>query len=915
MKIKGSKWWKFDFHVHTPASVDYGKDEVELKKIRPREWLLNVMDKGIDCIAITDHNTGAWIDILKNELANMKEEECEGYRDLYLFPGIEITVNGGIHLLAIFDLNKGSEDIAELIGSIEYSGTKGDSDGCTRKSFEHVIQDIINKGGIPIPAHVDIESGIFKEESGVSLRDSIKSEGILALEVHDPEFNKPQVYKELMLNHSEVIGSDSHKPKDIGRFFTWVKMEEPSLDALWLALHDGKDGVLRYDDNSIRYNPNDITSRFFIKKLTIENGAKIGLGPNKFEIEFSPWMSTIIGGRGSGKSSILNYIRLAINGKEELTESLKSEFEEFAKVSEGRNKIGMLRDDTKIRIEMLKDNREIALIWDKYDIYEEHYDQINDQWIEKGKAMDINKRFPIRIFNQKELYEITKDPKVILNIIDGLTMKEDIDIILENLKDQWKESKRIEYKLKKDIVNKDIIKINLSDIEAKMKVFEESDYASIIEEYKNTKSLEYSINGLFKEHIENIKKIEDMSKLINLLSMPEDINEKLDDKSKEIIKSKIDNINNKLRNIVQEVDSLLLDKEKTKNIIENLPWNDTRKSIELKYQELVDRIGSDTPVDINVYTKLVEDKKRLEIYLKNIESIEESYSNQVNKSDNLLAEINKLNIELRKKRVELIEEWNNKNLGIKIKLNLMGDIINAEQEFRKIIRKTDTTFKKDICEIDDDGVIKSGIIYDICNIHKSEDSVEKIFESLTNKMKNLCDIDNDIYENYSKNFNKHMRRIYETNREDINELMLWVPEDKVKLSIVDNKREIDVDQGSAGQRTAAILALILSLDDRPLIIDQPEDDLDTKRISDLVVTGIRNLKLKQQVIVVTHNPNIPVNGASEQVIQLGFINGQINKRTYGALQKKDVREAICDVMEGGKVALNNRYHRISKALE
>lgn len=915
MKIKGSKWWKFDFHVHTPASVDYGKDEVELKKIRPREWLLNVMAKEIDCIAITDHNTGAWIDVLKNELVNMEEEQCEGYRDLYLFPGIEITVNGGIHLLAIFDLNKGSEDIAELIGSIEYSGTKGDSDGCTRKSFEYVIQDIINKGGIPIPAHVDIESGIFEKESGISLRDSIKSEGILALEVHDPEFNKPQVYKELMLNHSEVIGSDSHKPKDIGRFFTWVKMEEPSLDALWLALHDGKDGVLRYDDNSIRYNPNDITSRFFIKKLKIEDGAKIGLGPNKFELEFSPWMSTIIGGRGSGKSSILNYIRLAINGEEELTDSLKSEFEEFAKVSEGRNKIGMLRENTKIRIEMLKDNREIALIWDKYDIYEEHYDQINDHWVEKGKAMDINKRFPIRIFNQKELYEITKDPKVILNLIDGLTMKEDIDIILENLKDKWKESKRIENKLKKDIVNKDIIKINLSDIEAKMKVFEESDYASIIEEYKNTKSLEYSINGLFKEHKESIKKIEDMSKLINLLSMPEDINEKLDDKSKEIIKSKIDSINSKLRNILQEIDSLLLDKEETKNITENLPWNDTRNSVELKYQELVDRIGSDAPVDINLYTKLVEDKKRLEIYLKNIESIEESYSSQVNKSDDLLAEINKLNIEVRKKRVELIEEWNNKNLGIKIKLNLMGDIINAEQEFRKIIRKTDTTFKKDICEIDDDGVIKSGIMYDICNIHKSEDSVEKILESLTSKMKNLCDVDNEIYENYSKNFNKHMRRIYETNREDINELMLWVPEDKVKLSIVDNKREIDVDQGSAGQRTAAILALILSLDDRPLIIDQPEDDLDTKRISDLVVTGIRNLKLKQQVIVVTHNPNIPVNGASEQVVQLGFINGQINKRTYGALQKKDVREAICDVMEGGKVALNNRYHRISKALE
>lgn len=915
MNIYGSKWWKFDFHTHTPASFDYGKEETQLKEMKPREWLLSVMEREIDCIAITDHNTGAWIDILKYEINNMKKEKCEGYRDLYIFPGIEITVNGGIHLLAIFDIDKGSEDISELIGAIEYSGTKGDSDGCTKKSFEHVVQEIINRGGIAIPAHVDIKTGIFEEESGNSLRDSIKSKGILALEVHNPEYDKPQVYKELMLNHSEVIGSDSHKPKEIGRFFTWVKMEQPSLGALWLALHDGKDGVLRYDDINSMHNPNDITSRFFITKLIIENGAKIGLGPNKFGVGFSPWMSTIIGGRGSGKSSILNYIRLVLNTQEELTDSLKNEFNEFAKVSEGRNKSGMLRDNTKIRLEMFKDNRSIALIWDKNVIYEEHYDNISNQWIEKGKAVDIKKRFPIRIFNQKELYEITKDPKVILNLIDGSILKEDMDLKLEKLKEQWKESKRLEDKFRKEIVSKKNIEANLSDIEAKMKVFEESDYASIIEEYKNVKNVEYSINNIFHNHKENIEKIEQIAEKINLLSIAEDINKKLDDESNKILDSKIDSINDKIKNILSEINSIVLEKEELLNITEKLPWNDNKKNVESKYQELVDKIGSETPIDINAYTKLVEDKKNLEVDLNKIEDLETSYINQIEKSNELLKEIIFMYKEVRKRRVELIDKWNSKDLGIKIRLEIMGDIVQAEEEFRKIIRKTDTTFKKDICEIDEDGVIKSGILYDICNIHKTETNIENIFEAFTTKMAGLCDVENEIYNKYSKNFKKHMIKIYETNKEDINELMVWIPEDKVRLSIVDNKREIDVDQGSAGQRTAAVLALILSLDDKPLIIDQPEDDLDTKRISDLVVTGIRNLKLKQQAIVVTHNPNIPVNGASEQVVQLAFINGQINKRTYGALQKKDVREAICDVMEGGKIALNNRYHRISKALE
>lgn len=63
----GYRWWKFDFHNHTPASDDYGKgpDQAQHKQISHKNWLLNYMLQGIDCVAVTDHNTGAWIDPLK----------------------------------------------------------------------------------------------------------------------------------------------------------------------------------------------------------------------------------------------------------------------------------------------------------------------------------------------------------------------------------------------------------------------------------------------------------------------------------------------------------------------------------------------------------------------------------------------------------------------------------------------------------------------------------------------------------------------------------------------------------------------------------------------------------------------------------------------------------------------------------
>jgi ABC-type cobalamin/Fe3+-siderophores transport system ATPase subunit len=149
----------------------------------------------------------------------------------------------------------------------------------------------------------------------------------------------------------------------------------------------------------------------------------------------------------------------------------------------------------------------------------------------------------------------------------------------------------------------------------------------------------------------------------------------------------------------------------------------------------------------------------------------------------------------------------------------------------------------------------------------------------------------------------------------LDRVAVWTPDDRLHLDLVRADGSVeDIETGSAGQRTAGLLGLVLSLDDSPLIIDQPEDALDTRLISSLVVSGLRRLKRKQQVIVVTHNPNIPVNGAAEQIIEMRFWGGQIWAGAMGALQRQEVRRAVCEVMEGGKDALDKRYYRISRAL-
>ena len=76
----GSRWWKVDFHTHTPASDDYGKgsDQAIHKARTPRDWLLDYMDAGIHCVAVTDHNSGAWVEKLKSGLDHMAERRPPG---------------------------------------------------------------------------------------------------------------------------------------------------------------------------------------------------------------------------------------------------------------------------------------------------------------------------------------------------------------------------------------------------------------------------------------------------------------------------------------------------------------------------------------------------------------------------------------------------------------------------------------------------------------------------------------------------------------------------------------------------------------------------------------------------------------------------------------------------------------------
>lgn len=125
------------------------------------------MHAEIDCAAVTDHNSGVWVDRLKAAYNQMKDQShlrrsSDGFRELVIFPEVEFSVQGGFHLLALFGSEFKTSDIDILLGLIEYHGTKGDSNDVTSKSASAVVRAVIEHSGIPIPAHADRNTGSGK---------------------------------------------------------------------------------------------------------------------------------------------------------------------------------------------------------------------------------------------------------------------------------------------------------------------------------------------------------------------------------------------------------------------------------------------------------------------------------------------------------------------------------------------------------------------------------------------------------------------------------------------------------------------------------------------------------------------------------------------------------------------------------
>ncbi len=167
---KGNRWFKCDLHLHTPASKCF-RD----KNVTSKQWVDRAIEVGLDCVAVTDHNTSLSIDEIKTA--------AEG-TELTVFPGVEITCDTSkIHLLILFDVSKSTSDIEDFLIKADIKRKNfGEEEGTTIKNIFDIAELANKDGALVIPAHIDEYSGLGSL-SVDNLKKFYKLENINAVQV------------------------------------------------------------------------------------------------------------------------------------------------------------------------------------------------------------------------------------------------------------------------------------------------------------------------------------------------------------------------------------------------------------------------------------------------------------------------------------------------------------------------------------------------------------------------------------------------------------------------------------------------------------------------------------------------------------------------------------------------------------
>lgn len=921
----GARWWKFDLHTHTPASVDYGKGThaTSQREITPQDWLLSYMRAGVDCVAITDHNSGEWIDRLSGALRELERNALADFRPLTLFPGVEITANGGVHVLAVLDAGRQSADVAALLGAVGFEGTRGASDSAAKCSPIEVVEAICEAGGVPILAHVDGPAGAWKL-SGNSLAPLLDVEGLFALEVVDPGHKRPQVYSDRKLNWAEVVGSDSHYPTSAdgpgypGARYTWIKMASPTLEGLRLALLDGGDFSLRRSDDAGPFDPFAVPKNL-IEAIEIENARYMGRSAAA-TVEFSPWLNALVGGRGTGKSTVLHALRLVARRQWELNDLEESSgprltFQEFDRVPKNRRDRGGLVESTALRWLVKRDDVRYRVHWRQDATGGVVEYRSDDAWKTSPSQAVTPQRFSLRLFSQGQIAELAGENQALLRVVDDAAQVAPQQRRLDEAHTTFNALRARIRDVDQQLRREEGLIVEFQDVEHKLKRFEDAGHQVLLMEYRRRERQRREVARQLDLATEAADDIDKAAQALELEDIPEGTFSAADEDREAVagLATLAAAVGRAASDIRAQAARLREDVRRQRQNLAASAWQSATDKTAVDYQALIRTLRAAGVTDTSEYDKLIQERAVLEGERKRLDSTREERDRLIGELNDQRDAVLEARRTMSRARSSFLSSALTGNRFVRIAIRRYGEEPRVvERSLRQHLDIIDDRFQDDILSEDGGKGIVAELVADLPEQEALRSAeIEQRIASLKGRIERACAGDGD----FRGHFNNYFEREFNRKPELLDRMLTWFPEDDLVVEYSprgDGKGFRPIQQASAGQRSAAMLAFLLAHGEEPLVLDQPEDDLDNHLIYDLVVRQIRENKLRRQIIVVTHNPNIVVNGDAEMVHALRFTNGQCVVGQSGSLQEAKIRDEVCQIMEGGREAFARRYRRLGK---
>jgi len=964
---KGSVWRKWDLHVHTKSEQNYtySSDNAISQKEQNDDEYPNIFIHHIysidelGAIAITDHNKGDWLDRIIE--ANEEYVPENSREKITIFPGVEVESGEGMHLLVIFNPESQSDEVNRNYRKTTWKETIEHfmteiviAQGVNASNLTEQIMEKAKKwDAICIFAHVTSDKGFFRIASGSS---KIRIYRHRLTQIFQKPYNGSLTVGQKNIVEGKdtqycndkgdpksvccITTSDAKKLLDIATNNCWIKAD-PTFEGLKQIIYELEERVYIGEEP-----PRKLDRSKIIKSFTVSDSSGWFVDDNP--VLLNEGLISVIGGKGTGKTAVLDLIAYATKSyriyKEGEKSFLKKAFKELAgtkiMVEWGDGIVD--KEDVGDKLEMLQKDGKIRYI--PQDFVDQLCSEIGKRELEEQIENVIFQKIPpenkadftdfksyketqLKVMNDKksriakQIEEINskiygyrklinakdsknEETKKIEDAIKGFD--QEMKKILDALED-FEDQKQILDELNSFTEQRSKLEKTISELKTKILKIEEmeNEISVFLEDSKTfTDRLKIDLQtiGITEKDIEKIK----------VVLYPEDLRRILGSRKKEIggekgeggeiekqkvelakLNKKIEELNSKIKlekskqNKINEINKSLSDLKKKKDSL-----NSNIKEIVEAEKELRNLLDDRVNLFINYFKSIFEEKEILKEIYSPLENILKESTEENEKLFDFAIQSN-FDIETKAREGDKLIDHSNKGRFLrsewrvlKVELEKLKFYLNLEN---KHLSLNDETLITDFLE-------------NVKNLFLQDDKREQ-YTIISQLRKEYTEQDFDNWQYSTRYYN-------------------------ISYSLEFNG--IELDNLSPGLKGVALLILFLKLDEedrRPILIDQPEENLDNRSVYRTLMKYFRDAKKRRQVIIVTHNPNLVVNTDSEQIIVADFDRGlkkQNSRICYvsGALEntfkndsasiileEQGIREHVCEILEGGKEAFEKRERK------